>query len=92
MDVLYGSSWELLSKTPAFYNAMVRKRLDNDFQAGYRFLEPLFNGRNPYMEAIERNIAYLQQVLDDGRLEEWLRRRPEPVLAPKEVAARNRRI
>lgn len=91
VDVLYGSSWELLSKTPAFYQAMVRKRLDNDFQAGYRFLEPLFKGRNPYMEAIERNIAYLQQVLDDGRLEAWLRRRPEPVLAPKEGAARNQR-
>lgn len=82
VEVLYGSSQDLLRKTPAFYAGMVRKRLDGDFRAGYRSLEPLFNGRNPYMEAIERNIAYLQQVLDNDRLQELLRRRPEPVLAP----------
>ncbi|TCS36950.1 hypothetical protein EDC30_105172 [Paucimonas lemoignei] len=87
VEVIYGSRQELLSKTPAFYQAMVRKRLDKDFQEGYRYLETLFDGRNPYLEAIERNIAYLQQVLDDGHSEKRLRRRPEPVLAPRESAA-----
>jgi hypothetical protein len=91
VEVLYGSSWDLLRKTPAFYSSMVRKRLDGDFRAGYRFLEPLFDGRNPYMDAIERNIAYLQQLLDDDCLRELLRRRPEPVLAPPEREAAERR-
>jgi hypothetical protein len=82
VEVLYGSSADLLRKTPAFYNGMARKRLDTDFGQAYRFVEPLFEGRNPYLEAIERNIAYLQQVLEGDRLKELLRRRPEPVLAP----------
>ncbi|WP_147384051.1 hypothetical protein [Noviherbaspirillum sedimenti] len=82
IEVLYDSSWDLLSKTPAFYAGMVKKRLDADFRASYRFVEPLFGGANPYIEAIERNMGYLQQVLDEGRLHELLRRQPEPVLAP----------
>ena len=55
------------------------KRLDGDFHAAYRYLEVLYAGRNPYMEAIERNIEFLRQVL---RSESWqlLRRRP-PIFA-----------
>ena len=82
VEVLYESSWDLLCKTPAFYAAMVKKRLDTDFHAGYRYLEQLFEGGNPYLAAIERNMTYLRQVLDDERAQELLRRRPEPVLAP----------
>lgn len=82
IEVLYDSSWDLLSKTPAFYAGMVKKRLDTDFRGSYRFIEGLFGGANPYIEAIERNMKYLQQVLDEGRLHELLRRQPEPILAP----------
>lgn len=79
--VVYDSGYDLLRKTPVFYARAVRKRLDDDFHQCYRNLEALF-GDNPYMEAIDRNMAYLQQVLDDGRLTELLRRRAEPVLSP----------
>jgi hypothetical protein len=55
------------------------KRLDRDFRAAYRYLEILYGGSNPYMEAIDRNIEFLRQVL---RSENWqlLRRRP-PIFA-----------
>lgn len=86
VEVLFESSQDLLRKTPVFYAGMVKKRLDTDFRASYRFLEPLFDGGNPYLQAIERNMAYLRQVLDEGRLDELLRRRPEPVLAPQPPA------
>ncbi|MGZ5779814.1 MAG: hypothetical protein ACXWIN_02530, partial [Burkholderiaceae bacterium] len=74
MRVLYDSGYDLLRKTPLFYAEMVKKRLDEDFGEMYHSLEPLFGGENPYLQAIERNIEYLQKILDDGRLTESLRR------------------
>jgi hypothetical protein len=55
------------------------KRLDGEFEAAYRYVEILFGGRNPYIEAIERNLAFIKEVL---RSESWrmLRRNP-PVFA-----------
>jgi hypothetical protein len=49
--------------------------LDGEFGAAYRYLEVLFDGHNPYIEAIDRNMKYLDQVL---RSESWrmLRRNP----------------
>jgi len=55
------------------------KRLEGDFRGAYRYLEVLYGGHNPYLEAIDRNLDYLRQVL---RSESWqlLRRRP-PIFA-----------
>ena len=80
INVLYDSSFDLLSKTPAFYSNMVRKRLDEDFGQAYRNLEVLFDGHNPYLEGVARNMSYLQQLLNDGSLSECLRRKAEPIL------------
>jgi hypothetical protein len=78
-QVKYASGLDLLRQTPEFMTEVREKRLDRDFRAGYRHLETLFEGRNPYMEAIDRNVEYLRQVL---RSESWqlLRRRP-PIFA-----------
>jgi len=72
--VLYHSGEDLLRKTPAFY-VMVKKRLDEDFGRLYDYMEQFFDGKNPYLKAINRNMAYLQKILDDGSLTESLRRR-----------------
>ena len=47
-----------------------------------RYLETLFGGKNPYLEAIERNLGFLDRVL---RTERWpmLRRNP-PLLASED--------
>jgi hypothetical protein len=78
-QVRYASGLDLLRHTPAFMTDARRKRLDGDFDRAYRYLEVLYDGRNPYIEAIERNAQFLNQVL---RSESWqmLRRRP-PVFA-----------
>jgi hypothetical protein len=78
-DVKYASGLDLLRQTPEFMTEARKKRLDGDFAGAYRYLEVLFDGRNPYVEAIERNSEFLQQIL---RSESWqlLRRRP-PVFA-----------
>jgi hypothetical protein len=78
--VIYDSSYDLLRKTPAFYAKTVKKRLDEEFEQSYRYIDALL-GENPYLQAIERNMDYLQQVLADGRFDEFLRRRAEPVLS-----------
>ena len=78
-QVKYASGLDLLRQTPEFVDEVRSKRLDGDFNAAYRYLEILYGGRNPYLEAIDRNIDYLRQVL---RSESWqlLRRRP-PIFA-----------
>ncbi len=75
LKVRYSSGLDLLRQTPQFVRATRRDRLEGEFEHAYRYVEPLFGGRNPYLEAIDRNIEYLQRVL---RTERWpmLRRNP----------------
>jgi hypothetical protein len=51
------------------------QRLEGEFEHAYRYVEPLFGGKNPYIEAIDRNLVFLDSVL---RSERWrlLRRNP----------------
>jgi hypothetical protein len=81
-QVKYASGLDLLRQTPDFIEETRGNRLERDFGAAYRHLEILFSGRNPYIEAIDRNVEFLRQVL---RSENWqlLRRRP-PVFAAVE--------
>ena len=74
-QVRYQSGTDLLLQTPSFYKNVVKKRLDVDFNKAYRYVEAVFDGHNPYLEFIERNIAYLEYIIETG---EWpaLRRIP----------------
>jgi hypothetical protein len=73
--IRYASGLDLLRQTPQFVADTRAKRLDGEFGSAYRYLDILFEGRNPYIEGIERNLQYLEQVL---RSESWrlLRRNP----------------
>ena len=74
--VIYASGLDLLRQTPGFMEQVRNKRLDGEFERAYRYYEILFGGRNPYIEAIERNLAFIREVL---RSESWrmLRRSPQ---------------
>ncbi len=74
--VRYASGLDLLRQTPQFMQDTIQKRLDGAFGSAYRYMEPLFEGRNPYMETIDRSLGFLRQVL---RSESWrmLRRTPQ---------------
>lgn len=66
----YRSMFDLMSKTPEFYR-ITRNKLDGVLGAVYRHLGSHFEAalgerRNHYLEAIERNIAYLQRVVAQG--------------------------
>jgi hypothetical protein len=75
IKVNYGSGLDLLRQTPYFVNNMMKERLEGAFGHAYRYMEPLFGGANPYMDAIHQNIAYLEDLMRTGR---WplLRRNP----------------
>jgi hypothetical protein len=82
MQVRYSSGLDLLRQTPQFVQATRNDRLEGEFEHAYRYLEPLFGGTNPYVEAIDRNIAYLERVL---RTERWpLLRRNPPLFTSQE--------
>ena len=74
-QVRYASGLDLLRQTPQFVSETRVKRLDGEFNRAYRYIEPLFEGHNPYMESIRRNMEFLDRVL---RSESWrmLRRSP----------------
>ena len=75
LQVRYSSGVDLLRQTPQFVHKTRVERLEGEFEHAYRYLAPLFDGKNPYLEAIDRNLAYLDRVL---RAERWpmLRRNP----------------
>jgi hypothetical protein len=75
LKVVYGSGLDVLRQTPDFVANTMRTRLDGEFGGAYRYFEPVFGGRNPYMEAIDRNLEYLRQVLQSKR---WAMLRREP--------------
>jgi hypothetical protein len=77
--VKYASGLDLLRQTPEFVDQVRTQRLEREFGAAYRHVEVLYGGRNPYIEAIDRNVEFLRRVL---RGENWrlLRRRP-PIFA-----------
>ena len=59
----YTSGEDLLRKTPDFFAQSSRQRLDKAFGRAFRYIEVLYDGRNPYMEAITQNLAHLDTVL-----------------------------
>ncbi len=77
--VRYRSGRDLLKKTPAFYQQVMRDRLNAKFNRVYRYMEVLYDGSNPYTEAIRSNMMHLVRILET---EDWslLRRKPESFL------------
>jgi hypothetical protein len=75
LQVRYSSGLDLLRQTPQFVRATRLHRLEGEFEHAYRYLEVLFGGKNPYLDAIDRNLHFLDRVL---RTERWplLRRNP----------------
>ncbi len=73
--VRYKSGEDLLRKTPMFYQQVMRERLNSKFNRVYRYIEVLYDGHNPYIEAIRNNITHLVRVIETG---DWslLRRQP----------------
>jgi len=73
--VRYKSGLDLLRKTPAFYQQVMRDRLQRKFNRVYRYVEVLYDGQNPYIDAIVINISHLVRVIES---DDWTLLRREP--------------
>jgi len=62
-QMLYRDAFDLLSKTPRFYENVVRKRLNEDFQQVTRYLAAHFSGADPYAAAIKRNLDRAARIV-----------------------------
>ncbi|MBT8106925.1 MAG: hypothetical protein KJP17_01725 [Gammaproteobacteria bacterium] len=73
--VRYESGKDLLMKTPLFYQQVMRERLNAKFNRVYRYIEVLYDGHNPYIQAIRNNMTHLVRIIESG---DWslLRRKP----------------
>lgn len=74
-SILYQSGIDLLKKTPGFFQHMAMSRLEDKFYQAYRYIEILYEGRNPYMEFIKKNLTYLNQVIAQNS---WSKLRRNP--------------
>jgi len=82
LQIRYSSGVDLLRQTPEFVRETRVERLEREFEHAYRYVDPLFDGRNPYIGAIDRNLDYLHRVL---RTERWpLLRRSPPLFTSDE--------
>jgi len=74
-QVLFSSPQDLVIKTPGFYRS-AKKRMDETLQGAYHFVEKHFNGQNPYLEAVEKNILFAEYVIAHGADIGMLQRTP----------------
>jgi hypothetical protein len=61
--IVYATPEDLLRKTPAFYDRVVRVRLEEDFSRMYRYLAPHFGGVDPHIQGMHRNLAFLNNLI-----------------------------
>ncbi len=74
---VYRSADDLLYRTPSFYRLHIRKRLDYHFKNVFRYASSYFNGPNYYILSIEKNIRFLERLIDRNQLELLRRQLPE---------------
>lgn len=71
--VVFESADDLLRKTPGFYRK-AKSRLDEDLKQAYTYAEAHFGGANLYMQAVQDNIKFAEQVASEEVF--MLRRQP----------------
>ena len=74
---VFASGDDLVAKTPGFYQGAV-KRLDLQLGKCYELAAQHFEGPNPYLDEIRKNIDYARTI--DDRVDQRLRRQPPKTL------------
>ena len=78
-NVRYIDAEDLLSQTLEFYELSARARLEETFDSAHKYLEHYFEGSNPYMDCVEKNLRFLKKVVENQSWE-LLRRKPPCVI------------
>ncbi len=77
--ILYATPRDLLRKTPGFYDHMVKPRLEDEFDHAYRYIAVHFEGDDPYARGIQRNLAFLRDMIERNDFSR-MQRRPVPLM------------
>ena len=83
---LYVSGQDLLKKTPGFWQEAALKRMSRQFNRAYRYVEPLYDGRNPYMDFISANLGYLDELIVTDDWQKLRRHPPCFTVKPETIA------
>jgi hypothetical protein len=75
----FRSGSDLVHKTPFFYQNAAR-RLDLQLARAYQYADRHFGGQNLYLEALQRNVRYAEQVSKEPETD--LKRLPPSTLSP----------
>jgi hypothetical protein len=73
---VFASGSELVAKTPAFYEGATR-RLNDELGHAYEYAARYFDGANPYLDGMRRNVSHAAQPAP------VLRRKPPSTLLPE---------
>jgi hypothetical protein len=73
---VFASGDELVAKTPSFYESATR-RLNEDLGCAYEYAARYFDGENPYLDGMRRNVSHAAQPAP------VLRRKPPSTLLPQ---------
>ncbi len=66
--VRYASAEDLIIKTPGFYEYVARTRIDKKLGAVDQYAAAHFDGPNLYQTAIEHNMDFLRQAIENAEL------------------------
>jgi len=83
--ILFESAIDLLVKTPVFYHSEVKNRLNNLFQQVYKYAEAHFGKNNLYLDYLNKNIRYVEQLISTDKLD-TLHRLPPQNPDPEDLA------
>lgn len=75
--VIFTSANDLLKKTPDFYHHSVISRLSRNFSGAFRYASVYFEGSNPYMDYIHKNISHLESMSKNSEFQRLCRNPPE---------------
>lgn len=76
--VVFESGEDLVRKTPEFYAGAIR-RLQEELSGCYQYAESHFRGQNLYLEQLQKNIRFAQDLASESDMSA-LRRRPPVAL------------
>ncbi len=78
-QVVFSSGLDLVMKTPGFFEN-ARKRLDGELGGSHAYTQKHFGGQNLYLEEVNKNIRFAQQIIEDGDGSALLSRLPPQTL------------
>jgi hypothetical protein len=78
-QVVFSSGLDLVKKTPGFFQG-ASKRLNVDLGASHAYVNGHFGGQNLYLEEVEKNIRFAEQISKDSEKAALLNRLPPNLL------------